>query len=568
MVTVGGQTHTVPGAYGTMKVSNAGASGIPRFNGLLIIGNARQGIPYTAGKGNEVIKPFVSASDAKKFHGYGDIITCINQAKLGGAGTVFTLTPAKLTRVTVPIKDSAESTIFNLSPAIYGASGNDARIKIAKTATDILVDITPVKYSKFITADIDVAGTKTIPVEDIDGVNVGDLVYLEDNNTTTNYTSAQVVEIDKDLKRIIVDTTITSLQKAKDARLFKQNIEGKKSKLFAIDTTNLLTKIMDFINSTGVFVASRDISNNGDITLVDNVDDFIGKLVTLPADLGASPVATATDYNDLADELPKLLEEYTNFTKNRIRILLVASPDATVHAKYLALSKTLRSNQYSILVITGADLGDADKQENDVAHPINRARALNSGNFHIAGFGYDDLPAYLSLAPQVAGIISGNPIKRNLTKDTIIATKVEKFLGEYNKETETSKYVDNGVLTISSGKNGFYITQGVNTYQKHDSVWNEDDADTYLIQQRQIADYVFEGFREEMEAGAGEDDFDEVKAMNRGIQKLDKYLAEGVITDRSLSTRREGNSIKCYPSITPIDATDFVGFEMEILLKN
>ena len=573
-VTVGGITHSVPGAYGDIKVENAGASAIPAFNGLLVIANARQGIPVSAGDGSVVIQQFSDLKSVKKCYGVGDLSNAVAQNQVGGANVVYTITPAPLTRATLPMLDGATTPlpIFNLAPAIYGAPGNDIQLVITNDSTNIGISVTPPKYTKFLTADLNSTGSKTLSLDDVSQLSVGDQVYCTANGVTPVYTSATITSIDDVLNQVTLDTTIQSLTQANYARLFSPDVNNKKSTTILLALSNVLSAVLNFFNSTGIFVASRDITNTGSIATIAPVNNFLGLLVHSPATLGTSPIATTTtngDWATLAGSLPQLMEEFTNFTKNRIRILNVISPIATLHSTFSGIAKILRKNQYSVLVITGADKGDVLKTSTDAGHPINRAKALNSSDVALAGIGLDGNAAYLSLAPQFAGMLSSNSVGRNFTKDSITANSVEKTFGEFNKETDSTNYVNNSVLIVSSTKNGFEITQAINTYQNHGASWNEDDNASFLIHQVQIIDYVYEGFHDEMETLAGSDNLTLTNASTKGIDCLDGFIAEGVITDRKISIVPQGNNaLMLTPEVTPINSEDFIGFDLLVNLKS
>jgi hypothetical protein len=285
---------------------------------------------------------------------------------------------------------------------------------------------------------------------------------------------------------------------------------------------------------------------------------------------GTSPIATETtggSFDTFAASAPQLFEEFRNYVKIRPRILGLLSKTAGVHAVYKTLAQTLRTAQASVLVVTGCDTGDVLLATSDAAHPIQRAKTLNSGDVVLAGMGIDYKAPYLSLAPQVAGMISANITRHNLTNDNISASSVEKTFGEFNRETETKVYLANGVLIVGTGMNGFYIVQGINTYQNQGTMWDQNTNTTYLIQQRQIVDYVYEAYKNEMEAGVGADDYGPQVAAQQGLVVLDQFIRSGDITDRKmLDAYRQSNAVVTVPQITPAGLTDFVGFILKVVI--
>jgi hypothetical protein len=569
-LTINGSTKQVPDVYGSIKILNSGATAIPSFNGLLIVGSARQGIGYNNGNGSNVIKAFSSVADALAFYGESDLVNAMQEAKKGGAGVVYLLNPAPLTRGLATIKDSnaTPKSLFDLQPKSFGAFGNDIRLDITNTGGIITIMITPVKDGHFILQDLDATGSKTIQLDGLKGLAVGDTIKAIDNASATasNHT---IVDIDYANNKIVLDTAIQSKTQSQYARIFKLDIDNKKTKTFNTTDSGLLNNIMNWLSVTGYFDVTRPANYDGDITLIGAVSNHFGLLTG--AAKGTSPIATETsngDFVNCANALERLVEDFSLITGVRVRIINVISSSSLVHGSFLATAGSMRTNQKSVIVVSGCALEDILLQTTNANHPIQRAKGLNSDDFILAGMGYDDKPAYLSLAPQLAGMISANAVQKNLTKDSISASKVEYFFGEYNKETETSMYVNAGVLIVQTEKRGFTIALATNTYQKREAIWNTSDKKTYLIQQRQIVDYVFEGYREGMQVGVGTENFDEIVAVSVGLSILDRFLNEGIITDRKIvKAYRVGNAIITVPEITPLDATDFIGFELQVSIN-
>lgn len=568
-ITIGGKTYYVPGVYGTTEVINLGGTAIPSFNGLLLIGNSRQGIPYNAGSGDKVIKAFSSVEEAVRYYGVCDLTKAFREAKKGGAGVVYLLSAALLTQASCNIPDGASAAIFTLKPVLYGASGNDIYLSFQKSGNTLTVQLTPPKHTKYLTADVS-ASTKTLSLDNVDSLNIGDTVIIDDNAGASAPVTAVILQIDSSSKTITVDTSVTSCLTAQYGRVFQQDTTNRISKTFDVTSATALSDLISWINSSGFLTAERG-TNTGSIATIANTAAYLAAVAG--ATPGTSPEATTTatsgTFDIVAGLLPQKTEEFTNVTKARIRLITVLSHVATVHAAYKSVAQDLRSLGKSVMIISGANTGDCVLDETNAAHPLQRAKALNSDEFILAAHGYDDMPAYLSLAPQVAGIISANSVRRNLTRDSVSAAKVEKFFGQYNRETVTEKYLRSGLLIAETGKDGFYVSQGVNTYQKNSTVWNADDRKTYLIQQRQLADFVYEAYKEEMEQGVGADEFDEKFAANKGLIVLQKIANEGFITSfRIAKSYRDGNAVITVPEVTLTGANDFIGFKLSIVVPS
>ena len=572
-ITINGVTKQVPDVYGSVKILNSGASAIPNFNGLLIVGSARQGMPYTAGTGYQTILPFTNVADALAYYGESDLVSAMAEAKKGGAGVVNLLNTAPITKSSFTFMDTAGTpkALFDIIPVSYGAPSADTVITCTNTGGVITITIVPVKNVHFITTDLDATGAKTIALDGVSGLAVGDAIKTVDN-ASASYQSVNITDIDTINNKIIVDTTVVTRTQANYARILKLDTDNKRTRTWNTTDTGLLNSIMNWFTATSLFTVTRGSTYVGDITLINGTyNNALGLLAS--ATKGTSPVATETvggDFVLCASTLPRMFEEYTSFTKNRIRIVNVISSDLSyVHGAFLALASTQRQNQYSIQVVAGCALGDVNLAKSAPAYPIMRAKSLNSDDFILAGTGYDGMPPYKSLAPQFAGMLSANAVKRNLTADSVVATSVEYFFGDFNKETETTPMLASGVLIIQTDKSGYSIAQAVNTYQKHDAIWNISDKKTYLIQQRQIVDYVYETYRLGMNASVGTEGLTPITASSMGLDILDGLMVEGVITDRKIAYAKQvGNAIITAPSVTPLNAVDFIGFELLVAIPS
>lgn len=571
MLNLDGKVYTVPGVYGTVEVIQLGSVSLPTFNVLLFAGSARKGIPFNAAgkKGYEVLKGFSSVNAVREFYGVGELSKAMDYAKRGEAGVAFFVNLASLTNAlaTIPDNDGAPASTLDVYPKdqFWGAPGNDISITIASVSTVTTITIIPPKLTKFLTANASTS-SKTIFLEDVEGLAVGQTVFITDG-TASAPQQTSITSVDSLNNKITVaDDPTAAYATSGYARIYQEDPDNQQIGTFD-NTTTSVDALVAWINAGNILNADRKTYTGLFPT------SFAKKALQniTSATKAVSPVATESgggSYDTFAGSAPQLFEEFANFNGFRIRLLGVLSKTAAVHAVYKTLAQTLRTQQQSIQVITGCDLGDIALAESNAAHPIQRAKVLNSDDVILVGSGVDDKASYISSAPMFAGMMSAKSVKRNFTWDIVNAIKVEKFFGEYNRDTETYKYVNAGVIVFGTGSTGFYIVQGLNTYQNHANLWNENDDKTYLIQQRQIVDFVYEGYKNQMELGVGADGFGPQSAAVKGIGILDRYLADGFITDRKmLKAYRDGNAVITNPQIKPLDATDFVGFKLSVLVE-
>ncbi|MDQ7818673.1 MAG: hypothetical protein RDU14_16730 [Melioribacteraceae bacterium] len=570
-ITIGGKTYNVPGAYGTVEVVNLGSVVLPAFNNLLFVGSARKGLPSTSSatrKSYEFIKSFSSIGDAKDWFGSSDLTRAMEYAKLGGAGVVNLVNIAPLTNGLATIKDNAGSPVntFDIVPKdkYFGAAGNDISLTIATASSKPTITIIPPKLTKFLTVTAAVDST-WLTLDDVEGLAVNQAIKVWSNASSTAQATT-IAEIDTVTNKIRIADLPTAAYATTDyARIFLEDTDKQEVKTF--ESTATITDVILWINSGSILTASR----NSYAGIVPTTLAKIFFQVITSATKGTSPVATETgggSFDIFAASAGQFFEEFTSYTKVRMRLLGLLSSAAAVHAVYKALAADLRTNiQYSIQVVTGCALGDVLLSA--TTDPITRAKALNSDDVILAGMGINGKSPHMSLAPLYAGMISANTVLRNFTSDVVSATTVEKFFGESNKATETVNYLTNGVLLVGTGPNGYFIIQGVNTWQNHANVWTEDGAHSYLTMQRQIVDFVYEGYKNQMLEGVGADGYGPAQASLQGMAILDKYLREGFITDRRMvDAWSENNAVKTKPEIVPLDATDFVGFVLVVKIPS
>jgi hypothetical protein len=459
MLTLEGKTYTVPGVYGTVEVIQLGSVALPVFNTLLVIGSARKGIPYnaTSRKGYEVIKGFSSLTNVKEFYGVSALSEGMDYAKRGNAGVVFFCNLASLTRTLATVMDNAGTpvTCFDVYPRdqFYGAPGNDISITIATVSAVTTVTIIPPKLTKFLTQN---ASTSSLILflEDVEGLAVGSNVYLTDGSAASPQ-ATKIASIDTLNKKVTVDDLPSAAYATSGyARMYQEDLNNQ--------------QIITFDNTVTSVEALVALINAGNIVTADR-KTYLGILPTTlakkclqnftSATKAVSPVATETtggDYDLFAGLVPQLFEEFANNNGFRIRIICPITPTAAVHSVYKTLAMTMRTNQTAVQLILGCAVGDILLAESNAGHPIARAKVLNSGDVTLVGMGIDSKASYLSSAPMFAGMVSANSVKRNLTNDVVNAVSVEKTFGEFNKETETYKYVNNGVIVFGTSAKGFY----------------------------------------------------------------------------------------------------------------
>ena len=565
MLVLDGRSFEIPGAYGITEVINTGGGNIPTFNVPIIIGSARSGIPYNAGSGAEVIKGYSNSNNARKYYGDGELIEAFDFFKEAGAGICFLLNAAALTRAKATLKDNAgePANSLDIVPLKYGAGENDISLAIASADSKITYTIIPPKNTKFLTADASTTNN-TINLESVDGLEVGETVYIRDNSNAVQ--STEIEYINKETKDVrLKDLPTSAFAIAQYARIFQEDTTNQE--VYVFDSTVLIEEVLETINVSNIFRLDRSTYTGAvpNSLVKTYLNDFSG------ATKGTSPLASESadgDYDKIAADFIKLAEEFRNYNKIGLRGVGVVSGDASVHANFRALAVEMRSKNYPILVVTGVKKGDIDKAKTDAAHPIPRLKSLNSGDVLLAVMGKDDKAAYLSVAPYVLGLISKYGPKKNLTKETISATKVEKFYGAYNEE-DAKELLRNGALMISSGETGFWLTRYISTYQKQDTVWNSADATTYLVQRLQMADFALMTWNRIMNSYAGSDSFDIVSAETVGMDILSDLISLGYITSgRIAQVRDEGDAIVIRPEITIAGGKDFIGTEFVIISNN
>lgn len=547
------RTNGIPGGYANVSVINIGAATAPGFNALLIVGSARGGIPYDVGTGDKAIKAFSSEADAIDYYGKSPLTDALGYAKNGGAGTVHLLNAANLTRAEIVLADAVAANTLKLVANKYGAAENDIKVTIATDGTDVTMTLTPPKDTIFLTAD---SGTtsKQLNVEHTANIAAGDTIYLVANNVATPQ-AMTVVAVDPDNKRIEVSAVATTdSTTAQYARIFKTDTSNEE--VYTYTTSTTVTDLIAEINSGNLFTASRE-SYSGNLPADQSAEYFQNLTSATP---GTSPVATTSgdgDFDLVKAGLSQQLDEYENATGTQMRIISVVASEAAVHAVFAGLANERRALMKPVLIVVGTALADIDASTSASNYPAKRAENLNNDSVILCGMGINGDAGYQSFAPYFAGMIAASAPNSNLTNDSLSVASVEKTISSTNEVSLLKPLLAKGVVVPRYTNAGVVIARAISTLQENSTEWTLSNT-TFLIQQRQIVDYVLKAGLAVITvfSGTNAEVIDVRMALD---QMLSTAVTQGLIVDYSfLPGTKDGDTITVTPVVSPTVGVDFV----------
>lgn len=394
------------------------------------------------------------------------------------------------------------------------------------------VSLTPTKNERVIVRNV-TSGDKYIYVNDIDGLSVGATFDIYTNASPLKVGTYTIVGIDPNYNKTYKAYKIMTAESISSSAVTTTNY----ARITALDTDNTIS--INFENNEYTL-------DNFVQKMNDNQTEYvfsIASAATLPPaslasssiaglttpTLGTNPTCGTGDYTNIAAMFPDWQREFVTTNKISIRLILLGTPDSSIIAVYKNLSMTMADNinKKPIVIVAGTDFVTTNSDL------ISKAKALNTGRVCLCAGGIDGLPAYLSFAPQVFGIRLANPITYKLTNVLVNCTKPEK---EWTYD-DMVQLVKNGLVIFSATETGYRIKQGLTTYQDQVRQWNRNDNDTYLIRQRDLADFFHIGIVRGMERdNINKFDVSKSDLMTWLIAAVQPYLADGYISDYKIAS--------------------------------
>ncbi len=159
-----------------------------------------------------------------------------------------------------------------------------------------------------------------------------------------------------------------------------------------------------------------------------------------------------------------------------------------------------------------------------------------------------------------------NNVNHNQTWDDIVASTVEKSYAQDDADYQTM--ITAGVVSILATKTGFKVSQGVSTYQDQSTTFNPDTKSTYLIQNRDVADFDLRAMIELLETVNGTDGITKESLSNLVVKTSDLLVSAGIILSYSITDiTKFGNAWTVKRQASIDSPTDFIGLENTLLVN-
>ena len=434
----------------------------------------------------------------------------------------------------------------------YGAFVNDISLTIATSIHTII----PSKNSTLLTAH---SGTgKTITVGNAAPFKVGDTVLITDNVYAAPV-SKIIESIDYDTNSITFTVAVAaSALTTNYARIFQEDTDNEEVSV-ALTTPALVeafyaaSKYLSVAVSAGITTMPTTLSKA-----------YIQNLTS--ATKATSPAASTGDWQACADDFARWNYEFALVNTVYMRVIGLTTTDADNHGAFADLAVAQRALNKPIAVVAGCELGDVALATSNADYPVKRAFALNSQDFQLAGQGLDGYSAGLSYAGELFGIRLANSVNHNQTWDDIVASTVEKFYSQDDADYQTM--ITAGVVSILGTKTGFKISQGVSTYQDQSTTFNPDTKSTYLIQNRDVADFDLRAMIELLETVNGTDGITKESLSNLVVKTSELLVSAAIITSYTItSITKSGNAWTVKRQASVDSPTDFIGLENTLLVN-
>lgn len=579
-----GRARYIPGAYLRTKVVRDSAGPLPDFLVPFVVGDATHArYPRGFNASKQDIEgehsPFVycgtSSAAREAFGSDCDIAVGMTFAKRHGLPSAYVVACNALTRATVLVTSTGPVVQGTLFAKLYGAVGGHIKVKIASGTT---VTVQPVHRYTMVTVNASTGDTR-LYVADASWLAEGDAVVVGDNNSAdAAYVVDRVGTALSATGQIVhyVELTTTLGADITTAQ-YGMVLTYDAGEAETPDAFGDLQEMADWFNEESEHLGFQPGA------LFDNPAAVIALATSTPlkeiaawstATAGTSPASTSGNHTSMIDDLDA--SEWDAFAESENLVpqaFLVLSSSSTVHGLWRDWAIAKRAGDEAVSVTVGCAWGDVVIGAGNDTAPEFRAAALNSQDVSLWAGGLDLVASYLSLAPAVFGRRIQGGVNHNLTNDELIYSSVERKWDERGSG-ELSLLHRKGVGTYRLGVAGgvrWRVSQGLATLQTNSQAWNENDATTPLLMQRDLADFWSRALKELLEGsqvGADEVTRESVAAaiVSLGSQMIRRgYLTRYQIV--AIAPSDEGNGWNAEVSIWPNRTTDFIGVTTNIRLE-
>ena len=503
-----GLIKVIPGVYTDVRVISSLPGPLPAFQIPIMLGRAWEGKPYNFDSLRQDSEaeagPFeLCGTDGAIARAFGpgcDLHRGGKFAKRHDLPFAYVASLSALTRASVVITSAGPVNQFTLYPRRFGTPAGHMKVTLSATTMTAI----PVKNYSFLTTDAAIGDTR-LWLNRTDWIEVGQTITIGDNNSTNE--DAEVVAkgslIANGQTLYFVDIDV-GLAAAATTAQYGIVLEYDETATEELAFSGGGDPVIDGINENSkLFLAVKHADFTGANPIALAVATALKDTTTwaAPTD-GTSPEPTVTD----VDAFVTLMNAggWAAFATRYVLLpqayyLVMSDEDSHLAMRDYAIAERLRG--FPISVTTGCAWGDVDLAAVDSTNPMVRAAALNCDSVCLAAGGFDQEPAYISLAGAAFGRrVRGGP-KHNLTQDTLLYSTLEVQWDEIDSLELTSLH-RKGVMTYRMSEATPYrhvISQGLTTLQNNSGlIWLEVTKETWSCMQRDLADFVCRVLKEDL----------------------------------------------------------------------
>ncbi len=544
-----GQPVYIPGVYTDTDVVSDLPGPLPAFMVPMVLADAEEGYPITIETDrfdHETVtwwKFRGTASSSRDWFGAdSDMATVMAWAKRNGLPNAYCVAINPLTRAKVVATSVGPINQVTIAARKFGAPGGHIKIKCTGGATPTL-EVTPLKHYSRLTATAAIAAT-TIYVRDNSWVRDGMTISIGDA-TSANVdmiVDSTGTSLDSD-GQVLYWVKLTSALAAEQAIAdYAMIVEYDDTAMEAPDAFTTVAEMVTWIQESSEYLeAKTEVTFSGAAIIVLATATPIKDVAVwaAPTD-GTSPASTSTEYDDFITLIDATgWDEFAESEQVVPQAFYAATDSSTAHGALRDWAIAKRAEGYPVSITTGVGWGDVVLDAGNDTDPKFRLAALNSQDVCLCVGGIDKLASYLTLGPSVYGRRVGGGIPHNLTNDDMFYSEVEVKWDERGSGELTALHRA-GACTYRLSMAGtirYRISQGLSSLQSNASAWNESTADTCLLMQRDLADYVERIMRTDLDmtqVGA-----DEVSPGTIGaviIRRADKLVKRGLITGYTITS--------------------------------